>query len=204
MKNRERIESRKNIKEVNEKKVLAFAKLWQETIGSNATDQTLNIKYNLPYPKEDFLDYLLKNNQILLHGSCRTDIETLEPHQANDREKEFGNKNGVYAVKDPLLPIFYAIQNREKIDGLIVSGVKTDPETEENKYEFKMSKNILAAQPWVNGMVYILDKKSFWQGQDDDGEFGREWVSEKPVKPLAKLEVGPKDFRFLKEIESLE
>lgn len=193
----------KNNKEIKDKEK-DFAKLWQEVITNKNKKELLAVNYDLPYPKEDFLTYLVTNKEVVLHGSDKKDIEILEPKQANDRAKEFGNKIGVYAVPDSTLSIFYAIKNREKISGLIVSGVESDSDTKEKKYEFKMSKKVLDTKPWTNGMVYILDKHNFQQGVDDSGELIDEWVSEMPIKPLAKLEVQPEDFRFLNKIKSLE
>ena len=193
----------KNNKEIKDKEK-DFAKLWQEVITNKNKEELLAVNYDLPYPKEDLLTYLVTNKEVVLHGSDKKDIEILEPKQANDRAKEFGNKNGVYVVTDSVLPIFYAIQNREKISGLIISGVESDSDTKEKKYEFKMSKKVLDTKPWTNGMVYILDKNNFQQGVDDSGELIDEWVSEMPIKPLAKLEVQPEDFRFLNKIKSLE
>ena len=179
----------------------AFSKLFEETLLKKEEGVPV-VEYNLPYPKEDFLKFLAEEKNVLLHGSPEKDIEALEPRQANDTVKTSGNKKAVYGVIDPVLPIFYAIQDKEKIKGPIQSGVSEDLETGELEYEFKISKDALESQPWKSGVVYVFDKNQFNPETDDDGELSGEWTSENPVKPLAKLEVGPEDFRFLDKVTS--
>ena len=45
------------------------------------------------------------------------------------------------------------------------------------------------------GSVYILPRETFTPGDIPD-----EWMSEKPVLPLARLEVTPRDFPFLAKV----
>ncbi len=161
------------------------------------------IKYNLPYPKEKFLEFLVTEKNILLHGSLRTNLEILEPKQANDTAKLSGNQNAVYGVTDSVLPIFYAIQDRNKLRGAIISGFSKNPKTGEKTYDFKIPKDTLEIKPWKSGMIYLLDKGMFRQEKDDKGNLVDEWTSETPVKPIAKFEVGPEDFRFLNEVEGI-
>ena len=162
------------------------------------------IRYELPYPKEDFLKFLVTEKNVLLHGSSSKEIEILEPRQANDRAKISGNKKAVYAVTDPVFPIFYAIQDRNKIHGLIESGVDHNPATGELRYEFKMPQSVLASEPWTRGIIYIFDRSQFNPEKNDVGEPSGEWTSEKAVNPIAKLEVGPEDFRFLDKVKGVE
>ena len=179
----------------------AFSKLFEGTLRKSGAGVSV-IEYNLPYPKESFLSYLAEEKNLLLHGSSAGDMEIIEPRQAKDDAKVSGNKNAVYCVVDPVLPIFYAIQDKNKIQGIIESGVIQNPKTGELEYKFKMPKRILDAKPWTNGVVYIFNKNEFNPEHNDSGEPSGEWTSEIPVKPIAKLEVVPNDFRFLEEIEA--
>lgn len=181
-------------------KLKDFSELIDRTLQGGGKSIPL-IEYNLPYPKEDFLRFLATERNVLLHGSSNLDLEMLEPKQANDREKSSGNKNAVYCVADPVLPIFYAIRDRSKIEGLIESGVGKNPETGELEYKFRMPQNALDKKPWSNGAVYIFESNKFHPEKNDNGESSGEWISEVPVKPIAKLEVGPEDFRFLDKVE---
>lgn len=179
-----------------------FERLYQSLLSPrNDSDSLATIEYNLPYPKEEFLGFLTREKEILLHGSPKQNLESIEPQQANDSAKRFGNKKAVYAVADPVLPIFHAIQDRSKLRGLIISNAEIDQETGEAKYEFRMPQAVIEVKPWAEGAVYILDRNQFTQGTDDQENPIDEWASEIPVKPIAKLEVGPEDFRFLESIE---
>lgn len=180
-----------------------FEKLFEETLKKKG-EGVLVVEYTLSYPKEDFLRFLTEEKNVLLHGSSSKDIETFEPRQANDTVKVSGNKKAVYGVTDPVLPIFYAIQDRDKLQGSIRSGVTTDLDTGESEYRFSMPKDNLDIKPWTRGVVYVFDKNQFHEEEDDAGELSGEWTSEIPVKPLAKLEVGPEDFRFLDKVEGFD
>lgn len=161
------------------------------------------IEYNLPYPKEDFFSFLVEEKNVLLHGSPHENMNVLEPRQANDSSKQFGNKEAVYAVTDPVLPIFYAIQDRTKLGkSVIESGFIEDDETNQKDYIFKIhkDKNMTETNPWKTGVVYIVERSTFSQGTNDQGSALGEWASETPVKPIAKLEVSPEDFRFLNKV----
>ncbi len=172
-----------------------------ETALQNKKEDIPTIEYNLSYPKEEFLKFLTENKNVLLHGSARPSLEVLEPRQANDAAKKSGNKNAVYGVTDPVLPIFYAIQDRKKLQGNIESGVEINNDTGESKYKFKIPTSAKETDPWTNGVIYIFDKSQFHPEQDDSGEPSGEWTSDVPVKPIATLEVKPEDFRYMSNIE---
>ncbi|MDP3985867.1 MAG: hypothetical protein Q8P77_00310 [Candidatus Veblenbacteria bacterium] len=181
-----------------------FAQLYSNFFESHSKEAIAVIDYNLPYPKEEFLKFLVEEKHLLLHGSSNQNLEVLAPQQTNDGAKEFGNKKAVYAVTDSVLPIFYAIRDRTKIRGAIISGYEADAETGEAKYEFRMSREAIEAKPWTRGAVYILDHSSFAQGVNDKGELVDEWAAETAVRPIAKLGVVPEDFRFINEIKPLD
>jgi hypothetical protein len=153
------------------------------------------------YLKEEYLQSLVTERRVLLHGSNEIDLEILRPHPANDAVKRSGSKNAVYAVDDPVLAIFYAIQDRSKIYGVIHSAVKTNLETGERGYRFGMPRAVLQKQPWKTGAVYIVDSSAFVQCRNDAGRSVREWASEQPVSVSSKLIVGPEDFRFLNQVQ---
>ncbi len=177
-----------------------FNELFERTI-QNEDKEIPTIEYNLPYPKEDFLRFIVAKKNVLLHGSSNREIKIIEPRQANDGSKKSGNKNAIYGVTDPILPIFYAIQGREKLQGVIESGVEIDKETGELEYKFGIPKEMVDIKPWTRGFIYIFDKKLFTPEEDDNGEPSGEWTSGEPVSPIARLEVGPEDFRYFDKIE---
>ncbi len=180
-----------------------FEALCDRCLSGESTEPAL-IEYHLPYPKEDFLRFLTHEKKFLLHGSSNKTIEILKPRQANDAHKEFGNKKAIYAVEDPVFPIFHAIQDRSKLEDTVISERKESLKTEEDQYSFRMPKKVLEQEPWMSGIVYILDRGTFTQGVNDEGHPIDEWASEVSVKPTGKIEVTPEDFRFLDQVESFE
>jgi hypothetical protein len=49
-------------------------------------------------------------------------------------------------------------------------------------------------------MIYLLPKDSFEQLVDDVGNKLEEWISYVPVRPLARIEVSPRDFPFINSV----
>lgn len=163
------------------------------------------IEYSLPYPKYLFLEWAVRSGSFLLHGSNGEYKKELLPRHANDSVKQSGNQIGVYAVTDPILPLFYAIKDRQRFRGLAVSGVEQERQTSglpKLHYHFAVPEKMLAAAPWSQGMVYLLSRESFTE-QLEAGIPTGEWVSLAPVAPVAALPVEPADFPFLSQIEGL-
>ena len=183
-----------------ENKQRAFEALFESILRNQGKDIP-TIEYHFPYPKEEFLKFLTENKNVLLHGSANQNLEVLEPRQANDAAKKSGNKNAVYGVTDPVLPIFYAIQDRKKLEGVIESGINIDGETGKSEYKLRIPKSAQETQSWTNGVIYIFDKNQFRPEQNDNGEASGEWTSDVPLKPIAKLEVKPEDFKYMDKIE---
>ncbi len=152
------------------------------------------------YSKSEFLDYVAQSKKMVLHGSNYR-VDTLIPKQANCRSKKFGNLEAVYATKDSVLPIFYAIKDKNLFRGVAESGVN---ETENNKeYHFAVEEKILKTSPWSGGQVYILPEEDFEQGTDDSGQPIDEYVSRKEIKPVVRIDIGPEDFPYLDKIVPL-
>ncbi len=181
----------------------SFEELFESTL-QNKRETVPVIEYNLPYPKEDFLVFLVGYKNVVLHGSGQN-LDLVSPKQANDSSKQSGNKEAVYSVDDPVLPIFYAIQDRSKLHGMIESGHYTEENDEtgeiKSEYVFKIPKKYQGTSPWKQGFVYIFNKNEFHPEEDDHGNLSGEWTSRKPVKPIAKLLVSSEDFRYLDKIQ---
>ena len=72
------------IKEDNEaEKKLLFDKIYQEALAKEGNI----IEFEGPYSKKEFLDYVVKNYDVVLHGSNNKDIGEFEPRQANCASK---------------------------------------------------------------------------------------------------------------------
>lgn len=196
------LEKPQNFEIVNMGKHKFFEEVYKEILEANGDF----IEYQENFSKEEFLDYLVRDKNVLLHGSNDSNIQELESRQANCRSKKFGNMKGVYAVNDSVIPIFYSIIDKNRFEGTSVSAIDTtidEKGTAQKKYHFAMNKNMLNIQPWSEGAVYILPKESFEQGTDDAGNLIEEWMSKVSIKPLAKLKILPNDFRFLSEVEAI-
>ncbi|MCJ8007848.1 hypothetical protein ACFFF5_11730 [Lederbergia wuyishanensis] len=154
------------------------------------------ITYNLAIPKIKFLYYLTKNKRIILHGSNNKEIDKFEPRQQTLYNGELAT--AIFATKDPIWPVFYAILDKEKIVGNIRNGSIS---TNGKKYFhfYSITKPTLLNKPWTTGMIYILAEDSFTKISKGAIQFN-EWVSEKAVSPIAKLEIEPSDFYFLNKV----
>ena len=187
---------------IEAEKAEVFEKMWREL-----PEEGGFIEFEGDFPKHEFLEYLVENKNVVLHGTP-LDLNELEPRQANDKAKKFGNLLGVYATQDSVVPIFHAIRDKRKYQGSSQSGTTESRDENGNllskKYHFAMSKDALEKAPWSEGTVYILPKEKFEQGKNDRGESSNEFVSMEPVKPKAKLRVSPQDFPYLDTIEPLE
>ena len=61
----------------------SFIELIERTLQDKG-DNIPTVKYDLPYPKEEFLEFIVANKNVLLHGSPHGDVGIMEPRQAND------------------------------------------------------------------------------------------------------------------------
>lgn len=65
----------------------------------DSTNQGSFIDYQLNVPKWQFLSYLCKSRDLVLHGSQNLDIVEVEPRMANDL-KAFSGQDAIYAATD--------------------------------------------------------------------------------------------------------
>lgn len=180
----------------------AFNDVWQ------AVSRGGFIDYQLPYPKWQFLSYICDSRDLVLHGSARKDIDTVEPRQANDI-RAFSNQQAIYATTDGIWVIYFAILDRQEYPGLslfnsclqvrLSADQLSDP-----LYFFSITHSVLVQGPWCEGAVYILPRQSFKQEASQQAQ-GMEivfphWISASPAYPLGRLRVGPDDFPFLSQV----
>lgn len=161
----------------------------------------------LPLPAWQFLCWLTDRKGHLLHGTGDPAIPCFEPRQSNDAG-EFGGRKAVYAASDGIWPIFFAVVDRERYPMTLTNAaIRVEgPEgrAQESYYYFALTDQVLARQPWREGVVYVLPKEGFEQESPRQVEGAiihtNHWASLNPVKPLAKLRVRPSDFPFLGQI----
>jgi HEAT repeat protein len=178
--------------EWTEEKRTAFEALYQATLarGNGST-----VAYALPYPRHEFLRYLVEEKRHLLHGTERADFEVLQPLRWSTDGADHGNVSGVYADRDPIRPIYFAVVHRGRCFGLnngffdlseTKEGIEGEaPTCERRFYRLALSVMGLPRNPWRTGCVYILPEESF--------AYWNEWTSRAPVRPLMRLVVTPED-----------
>jgi hypothetical protein len=156
----------------------------------------LGAEYFLSIPKYKFLSYITQNHSILLHGSNNPAITLFEP-----RDQTLYNgimTKAVFATKDPIWPIFYAVFNRGALKGSIRNGAFTT-NGKDRFHFYSLNKQTLEGAPWTTGTIYILPIDSFKHISKGIIQFD-EWISEVPLAPIAKLQVTPNDFYFINKV----
>lgn len=139
-----------------------------------------------PYPVHELLTHLVVEHRLLLHGSNSTDLEVLEPRPAHDFDTEL---QAVVACDDGIWPLFYAVVARERSGGIFTACLHVGRPTRVRRlYAFATVSDPADPASWSQGTVYALPRAGFRR------EWGREWVSGQPVRPLFRVLVGPDDF----------
>jgi hypothetical protein len=161
------------------------------------------IDYNIAYPKHEFLRYLVERKQILLHGSNYPDLKVLLPMRFTTDARAAMNGQSIFASADGILPMFYAILNREDYVGSMSNGAYRLPDetgSPTTYYFFSINKEMLKLRPFRAGTIYLLPRDKFKPAADGHGVMLEEWISKEPVQALAKLSVSPDDFPLLDAI----
>jgi hypothetical protein len=164
------------------------------------------IDYDLPYPKHEFVQYIMQQDIIIFHGSNIKDIETFQPVRKSMEfmdETGRGNVAGVYGTHDGLWSIFFAIIHRESLEGSIRNGVVYFHNQDGEQlpvYNFSINQDQLGEVPVTDGALYLLPRDTFVRLKLIEDSYANEWVSESPVKPYARLLLHPEDFPFLNQI----
>ncbi|MGB8214953.1 MAG: hypothetical protein WCE68_15500 [Anaerolineales bacterium] len=180
----------------------AFEKLFHSTPAGSLID------YELSYPKWQYLSWLCVTKELVLHGSQNPSIDEVEPRQAEDK-KAFSNQKAIYATTDGIWVLYFAIIDRKKYTGIALfnSCLQTRApggEWREPVYFFSISQFALVQEPWCEGVVYVLPRRTFEQEAHHQAQ-GLEialphWISPVAARPVAKLRVGPHDFPFLAQV----
>ena len=160
------------------------------------------IDYQLRYPKQEFLRYLVAERDVVLHGSGDGAIGIFEPLSQTDY---FGRvRKAVFAASDGIWPIFFAILDRSHYHGSLRNACYWDVDdsgARQKCYAFSINAAYLGRHPWRDGIVYVLPRAAFERVVDEDGSPSEEWLSTREVTPLARLAVSPSDFPFLEQVE---
>ncbi|HVY51459.1 MAG TPA: hypothetical protein VHA07_07830 [Devosia sp.] len=165
------------------------------------------IDYRLAAPRWQFLCHLADHCGVVLHGSGNPSIAEFEPRKSDD-VNAFGDRKAVYAAGDGLWAIYYAILDRDRFPmSLINSAMRlelADGKRSDPYYFFSISEAARAQRPYRRGTVYVLPRDTF--EQQDSVQLGGhrvwvpQWASLEPVRPIARIEVGPEDFPLLAQL----
>jgi hypothetical protein len=155
------------------------------------------VAYDLPYPKHEFMYYLVTSHEALLHGTPRLDVVEFAPGQQTDYRGE--PRAAVFATGDHVWPFFFATLNRDRFSGPLslrnAAMVVGEGARQRRYYLFSVNRELRDASPFGPGAIYILPRETF-QRTDNRTVHFPEWVSDVPVTPLARLDVSPEDFPF--------
>jgi hypothetical protein len=180
---------------LDSQKVGAFDYLFEEAL---RLGPAAFIDYNIPYPKHEFLRYLVDQKQILLHGSNQPDVKVLLPMRFTTDARAPMNSESVFASADGILPMFFAILDRENYVGSMSIGAYRLSNAVH--YFFSINEEMLKSWPFRCGTIYLLPNDTFKPAANGEGVVLEEWISREPVEVLAKLSVSPEDFPLLDAI----
>lgn len=166
------------------------------SIFNDAINRDGLIDYTSRFPKQRFIQYISSNMNVLLHGSNNKTISEFEPR----RQTLYNGKyvDAVFATKDGLWPVFYAVLDKDKLKGNFRNGC-LETMNGNKFYFFSITQETYLNNPWTNGMIYFLPRESFSKASSEIVSFD-EWISKEPVRPIARLEVDLIDFYFMDRI----
>jgi hypothetical protein len=120
----------------------------------------------------------------------------LEPRPAQD----FGTELlAVVATDDGIWPLFYALLARERVQFIFTACTHFGrPPRLRRLYVHAIAGDPEAAETWTDGAVYVLPRTGFRR------EWGNEWASAEPVRPLLRVPVRPDDFPLLDTVVGLK
>ena len=172
-----------------------------------ASDSHLPIQYNLSYPKADFLNYICDWRGFVVHGSPQPDLRILEPVRQSRDTNGFGNRQQIFCSPDAMWAMWFAILEKGKFKLTRNGSVRVGRGLQRVKYyHFELPKENRENQPFTEGMLYIAraqdfpDKRPYPILDWFDGEI-EEWGSTKPVAPLTRIRVLPRDFPYLAQVQ---
>ncbi|MBP1996513.1 hypothetical protein [Paenibacillus eucommiae] len=167
-----------------------------EKMYSKALTSKSEIKYSSNFPKLHFIQYIASTKKVVLHGSNHKGINEFEPR----RQTLFNGKyeEAVFATRDGIWPIFYAVFDRNKLVGNFRNACISS-DLKYNYYFFSLTRETILSNPWTSGMLYFLPEETFEKVNHSLVPFD-EWISKSPVAPLTKIEVEPEDFYFINKV----
>lgn len=167
-----------------------------ENMFSKAIQNDGMVNYLTAFPKYRFIDYIIQKKNLVVHGSNNVGIEKFETRN----QTLFNGQlvDAIFATKDGIWPIFYAVFDRQKLENNFRNGCL---KVRSNKrfYFFSMTKQTMDRDPWTYGMIYFMSSDLFERTSKTPVYFD-EWISKLEVRPIMKLMVCKEDFEFANKI----
>ncbi|WP_157974059.1 hypothetical protein [Desertihabitans aurantiacus] len=167
-----------------------------DTLLAAAADPRTTELPSSPYPVWQLLCSLGDRGRVLLHGSTTGSITELEPRAADD-VLAFGAQRGVYASSDGIWALYFAVLDRSRYRGRHLNSCVEWGDPPQRGYVFSLDRRRVD-EPWTTGWVYLLPTAGFRRQVLDvpgvEPVRSAQWVSHQPVRPLARVPVGPEDF----------
>ncbi len=133
----------------------------------------------------------------LLHGSNKK-FNIIEPHRKDKIDPRAGLLEAVYATDDPLMAMFLAIIRPKKLP--IINGKHKNMiswEYVDDKLRCWISPNFNIHNAYATGWIYVTEGSLFKSLK----KLPHEYYSHKKVVPTKIIEVKPKDFLSIVELE---
>ncbi|MGO4547399.1 hypothetical protein AB4Z29_21685 [Paenibacillus sp. 2TAB23] len=173
---------------------MEYDKMYSEAVSGN-----LEIMYTSIYPKYRFIHYISSTKPVVLHGSNNTEIMELKPRRQTLYNGQY--VEAVFATRDGIWSLFYAVFDRNKLVGHFRNACLKVRNNNNNYYFFSLTPDTMSQKPWTKGVVYFLPQDTFERAKNALVSFD-EWISNTPVKPIAKMTVEPEDFYYINKVSS--
>lgn len=174
--------------------VVEYDKIYSEAVSNNS-----EIIYLSSYPKYRFIRYISSTKSVILHGSNHKTILEFETRRQTLYNGQY--VEAVFATKDGIWPLFYAVFDRHKLVGNFRNACLNVRNNKNNYYFFSLTQNTMNKIPWTNGTIYFLPQETFECTNRSIVSFD-EWISKTPVRPITKITVNPEDFYFIDKVSS--
>ncbi len=181
-----------------------FTQIWSDATG--AADGRI-LDHDAIRPAHRFVQWLMTRDSMIFHGSNLDDIDLFQPIRRSMEVGDLtgrGNLGAVYGTHDGLWAMFFAVIDRNRLEGTIRNGVsRFESITGEqvDLYHFSIHRELVALRPFTSGALYLMPREPFQRlPMYPGGPASNEWACHVPVRPLARIPVTPADFPFLDDI----
>jgi hypothetical protein len=158
-------------------------------------------------PRWRFVEWLTGQNAVIFHGSPKPDIEVFVPVRTSVElmdHRGTGNLAAVYGTPSGLWAMWFAVLDRDRLEGSIRNGVVrwTDRTGRAlDLYHFSVHHEYVGGDIWRPGTLYLLPRETFRANPLFPGGPGSsEWASTEEVGPLKRIAVDPEDFPFREQV----